>query len=142
MKKEPSVTTGISEPEEVNKFMKELKYPLHDVVQYLRTVILSFDKNIGEGIFYHAPTFFYTGKMKTFNPKDYKRYIVGFNLFKKDTLRIIFLRGASVTDKTKLLEGDYKDGRRLVSFTSVEDVQSKEKALKDIIKQLLKLVDN
>ncbi|NOU20028.1 MAG: hypothetical protein HOO91_20915 [Bacteroidales bacterium] len=54
---------------------------------------------------------------------------------------MIFLRGASASDPTGLLEGDYKDGRRLVSFKSIDDVKSKEKELKNIIQQLLKLVD-
>ena len=140
MKNLPSITTGIPETEKVNEFMAELKYPLADVIQYLRNYILSIDKNIGEGIFYNAPVFFYTGKMKPFDPKEYRRYIVGFNLFKKDTLRLIFLRGASADDPTGLLEGDYKDGRRLVLFKSIDDVKSKEKELKKIIKQLIKLI--
>jgi len=79
--------------------------------------------------------------MKPFNPKDYSRYIIGFNFFNNNTIRVIFLRWSSVTDKTKLLEGDYTDGRRLASFTSIEEVKSNEKALKDILMQLVKSVD-
>jgi len=79
--------------------------------------------------------------MKPFNPKDYKRYIIGSNLFKKDMLRMIILRGTSVQDPTNILEGDYKDGRRLLSFKSIDDVKSKEKALKGIIKELVKNID-
>ena len=141
MKTEPNITTGISEPDKVDEFMQTLNYPLKDVLQYLREFILSIDKKIGEGIFYNAPVFYYTGTMKPFNPKDYKRYIVGSNLFKKDTLRMIFLRGASAQDPTNILEGDYKDGRRLLSFKSIDDIKSKEKALKSIIKELVKNID-
>jgi len=141
MKTEPNITTGISEPEKVDEFMQTLDYPLKDVLQYLRELILSIDKKIGEGIFYNAPVFYYTGTMKPFNPKDYKRYIVGSNLFKKDTLRMIFLRGASAQDPTNILEGSYKDGRRLLSFKSIHDVKSKEKAMKSIIKELVKNID-
>jgi hypothetical protein len=141
MKILPCITTGISETEKVNEFMAELNYPLIDVIQYLRKYILSIDETIGEGIFYNAPVFFYTGKMEPSNPKEYKRYIVGSNLFKKDTLRMIFLRGASVSDPTGILEGDYKDGRRLISFKSIEDVKKVEIELKKIIIQLLKSMD-
>ena len=141
MKTEPNITTGISEPEKVDEFMQTLNYPLKDVLQYLREFILSIDKKIGEGIFYNAPVFYYTDTMKPFNPKDYKRYIIGSNLFKKDMLRMIFLRGTSVQDPTNILEGDYKDGRRLLSFKSIDDVKSKEKALKSIIKELVKNID-
>jgi hypothetical protein len=141
MAKESIMTTRASEPEKVNEFMSKLKYPLSDVVQYLRKFILSVDKEIGEEIFYNAPAFFYTGEMKPFKPKEYKRYIVGFNLFKQDCVRLIFLRGVSVTDPTGLLKGDYKDGRRLALFGSIAEVKSHENELKKIIKQLLKSVD-
>jgi len=141
-KKEPGLTTGVSEPEAVDEFMNALKHPMADVMQYLRESILSIDKTIGEGIFWNAPCFFYTGKMKPFNPKDYKRYIVGFNFFKQDTGRLIFLRGADAADPTGILEGDYKDGRRLVLIKSIDDAKRKEKDLKKIVKQLLKLIDN
>lgn len=141
MKKETNLTTGISEPEKVDEFMSKLKHPLFDVAQYLRELILSTDKKVGEGIFWNAPTFYYTGKMKPFNPKEYKRYIVGFNFYKQDCLRLIFLKGADVPDPAGILEGEYKDGRRVASFKSIADVKRNEKEMKKIIKELLKLMD-
>jgi len=33
---------------------------------------------------------FYAGEMKPFNPKEYKRYIVVFNLYRKDCIRLVF----------------------------------------------------
>ena len=79
--------------------------------------------------------------MKPFNPKEYKRYIVGFNFYKQDTLRLIFLKGADATDPTGMLEGDYKDGRRIASFKNIDELKSKETELKKIIQQLLKTMD-
>ena len=137
-KKENALYTGTSAPEKVDDFMRDLDHPLRDVATALRRSILGMDKVIGEGIFWNAPVFYFTGEMKPFDPKTYKRYIVGFNFFKEDTLRLIFLRGASVNDKSGLLEGDYTDGRRLALFTSLEDVKRKEKDLKNIVTQLLK----
>lgn len=141
MKKQTNLTLGISEPEKVDTYLKKLKYPLIEVVKYLREIILSTDKNIGEGIYWNVPTFFYTGKMKLSDPKKYKRYIVGFNFYRQDCLRMIFLHGANVKDSSGLLEGDYKDGRRLVFFKSMDDAKSKEKELKKVIKSLVKLID-
>jgi hypothetical protein len=141
MKKEPGLFTGTSETASVDEFMKKLQHPMHDVMQYLRQFILSCDKNIGEGIYWNAPTFYFTGKMKPFIAKEYRRYIVGFNFYRQDTVRLIFLRGANATGTTGILEGDYKDGRRIVSLRSMEDVKSKEAALKKIIKQLVKLME-
>ncbi len=140
-KKETNLTLGISEPQKVNDFLDNLNHPLLDLVQYLRTFILSIDKEIGEGIYWNGPTFYYTGKMKPFDPKEYKRYIVGFNFYKQDSIRLIFLKGANATDPTGILEGDYKDGRRIASFKSIDDLKTKEKELKKIVKQLVKQMD-
>jgi hypothetical protein len=141
MKKETDLTTGISQPEKVNEFISKINHPLIDVIKYSRNLILRVNKSIGEGIFWNAPTFYFTGKMKPFEPKEYKRYIVGFNLYKQDLVRLIFLRGADVTVGKELLEGVYKDGRRIVSFKSIADVKKNEDELKKIIEALLKLMD-
>jgi hypothetical protein len=137
-KKENNLTLGISETNVVDDYMQTLQHPLADVAAYIRKLILSIDKTIGEGIYWNVPTFFYTGTLPVFNPKEYKRYIVGFVFNKKDCIRLVFLRGGDITDTTNLLEGDYKDDRRLITFTSIADVKSKEKDLAKIIKQIIK----
>jgi hypothetical protein len=53
----------LSEPAKVDEFMKKLKHPMKDVVEALRRIIVSADKQIGEEIFWNGPTFFYTGEM-------------------------------------------------------------------------------
>lgn len=141
-KKETNLYTGISEPEKVQEFMGKLKHPMLNLVKEIRKIILSTDKKIGEGIYWNAPTFYYTGKMDAFDPKEYKRYIVGFVFNRNDCIRLVFLRGAYVADKTKLLEGDYKDGRRLAVFSSLEEVKKNEKALKTIIQELIKKIND
>ncbi len=141
MKKETNLTLGISEPEKVAEYLQKMDHPLIDLVHYLRKLILSIDESIGEGIYWNAPTFYYTGEMKPFNPKEYKRYIVGFVFNKIEMIRMVFLNGANATDKTKLLEGTFKDGRKLAVFTSLEDIKNKETALKDIIKELINQID-
>lgn len=141
MKKETDLTTGTSQPDKVDEYMANLQHPMKDAMEHLRKFILGIDKLIGEGIFWNAPTFYYTGKMKPFDPKSYKRYIVGFNFYKQDTLRMIFLRGADADNSSGLLEGDYKDGRRLISFKSMADIKKNEPALKKIIKELISKMD-
>jgi len=131
----------LSETNKVNEYMQNLKHPLVKVIEVLREIILNTDKEIGEEIKWNASTFFYMGEMKPFNPKEYKRYIVVFNLFKKDCIRLVFPGGAKVNDTSGLLEGDYKDGRRLAMFYDVEDAKSKEKTLQKVIKKWLKLLD-
>jgi hypothetical protein len=130
-----------SEPDKVDAYMKGLKHPLAEVVEALRRVILSTDLEIGEEIKWNAPTFFYTGEMKPFNPKEYKRYIVVFNLFKKDCIRLVFPSGARIGDTTGLLEGDYADGRRLALFHSVSEVKSRKGDMQRAIRQWLATLD-
>ena len=130
-----------SQTEAVDAYMKKLKHPMKEVAQLLREIILDADKTVGEEIAWNAPSFYYTGKIKPFAPKDYKRFIVGMNFFKKDCLRIIFLRGVLANDKTGLLEGEYKDGRRLAPFHSIEKVKARKKELQKIVKELIKKID-
>jgi hypothetical protein len=78
--------------------------------------------------------------MKPFDPKEYKREIIVFNLFKNRIMHV-FPSGAKVNDKSGLLEGDYKDGRRITIFKDLKDVRPKEKKLQSFIKEWLKLVD-
>ena len=140
-KKENALFTGTSAPATVDAHMKALKHPLRDVAKQLRSIILGADKSIGEGIFWNAPTFYYTGPMKPFDPKTYKRYVVGFNFFKPDCVRLIFLRGADVKDPNGILEGSYADGRRLLVIHSLEELKQKEKDLKRVIKELITNID-
>jgi len=131
--------TKPSEQDNVNAYMKKLKHPMKNVIEDLRNVILNADRSVGEEIKWNAPTFFYTGEMLETDPKQYRRYIIVSNLFKKDCIRLVFPSGAKVKDTSGLLEGDYSDGRRLAHFYSSEDVKLKQKQLQNIIKAWLKL---
>lgn len=137
-KKETNLTLGISEPDKVDEYMEQLNHPLKDIVIYVRELILSTDQRIGEGIYWNAPTFFFTGAMEPFDPKEYQRYLAGFVFNRQDCIRMVFLQGATVTDETNLLEGDFKDHRKLVVFRSLDDAKSKAEALRDIVHQLVK----
>ena len=141
MPKVIEMNTKASEPKKVDAYMSRLKHPLAKVVEDLRQIILSTDEEIGEEIKWNAPTFFYAGKMKPTNPKEYRRCIVVFNLFKQDCIRLVFPSGAKVKDASGLLQGDYADGRRLAMFYSSKDVKSKAKALRAVITQWLKLLE-
>jgi hypothetical protein len=133
--------TQLSNAEQVAVYMQNLEHPMLEVVEELRKIIKESHPEMEEIIAWNAPTYNYVGEIKPFDPKEYKRYIVGFNLFKKDCVRLILLTGAKLTDTTKILEGDYKDGRRLVLFNSMEEVKSKQQALQDLIKEWISMVE-
>ena len=141
MKAKQNTSTKLSEPDKVDAYMRKLKHPVKEVVESLRQTILSTDPEIGEEIKWNAPTFFYSGEMKPFNPLEYKRYIVVFNLYRKDCIRLVFPSGAKINDTSGLLEGDYADGRRLALFQNMDEVESKAKALQRAIKRWLTLLD-
>jgi hypothetical protein len=133
--------TKPSEPDKVDAYMQTLKHPLVEVVAALRRIILGTDREIGEEIKWNAPTFFYAGEMAPSDPKKYKRYIIVFNLYQKDCIRLVFPSGAKIQDSSGFLQGDYADGRRLAFFRSMEEVKSQTKPLRQAIKKWLTLLD-
>jgi len=133
-------STKLSEREEVSLHIQKLEPTLAKVVESLRKIILGTDKEIGERIKWNNPSFYYSGEMKPFDPKEYKREIIVFNLY-KGRIMLVFPSGAKLKDATGFLEGEYKDGRRIVVFKDMEDVKSKEKVLQKVIRDWLKLVD-
>jgi hypothetical protein len=132
--------TKLSDEEAVTLHIKKLEPGLSKVVEVIRQIILKTDKEIGEHIKWNNPSFYYTGDMKAFDPKEYKREIIVMNLF-KGRIMLVFPSGAKINDTSGLLQGDYKDGRRITVFKDLQDVISKEKALQDAIRAWLKLVE-
>ncbi len=132
--------TSKSEQEQVTEHIQKLDPSLSKIIETLRQIILNTDKEIGERIKWNNPSFYYTGEMKPFYPKEYKREMIVFNLF-KGRIMLVFPSGAKVNDISGLLEGAYKDGRRLMTFKDLDDVKLKEKSLQKIIKDWLALVE-
>jgi hypothetical protein len=129
--------TKASETTKVDEYMKKFEHPLKDVLEELRKFILSIDKSIGEEIKWNAPTFFYTGEMKPSDPKEYKRYLVVSNVHNKDHIMLVLPHGANADDGSGFLEGTYADGRRLLKFYNMREVDSKKSKLKEVIIKLL-----
>ena len=133
-------TTKLSDKDQVTEHIKNLDPSLSKIIEYLRKSILKVDEEIGECIKWNNPCFYYTGGMKPFNPKEYKRGIIVLNLF-KGRIMLVFPSGAKVDDQTGFLTGEYKDGRRLVIFNDLADVKSREQLLHSVVKKWLTLVE-
>ncbi|HKB45801.1 MAG TPA: DUF1801 domain-containing protein [Chitinophagaceae bacterium] len=140
MKAKKSNTIKLTDKEQVTEHIQKLDPAFGKIIETIRQIILRTDKEIGERIKWNNPSFYYTGEMKPFDPKEYKREIVVFNLYKERIL-LVFPGGAKVKDESGLLQGNYKDGRRITILEDLKDVKSKEKALQNVIKEWLKLVD-
>jgi hypothetical protein len=134
------VKPKLTDQEEVTALLQKLEPGLGEIIQELRQIILAADPEVGERIKWNNPSFYYTGDMKPFDPKEYKREIIVFNLF-KGRIMLVFPSGAKVNDTTGFLEGDYKDGRRTHVFKEMADVKANEKMLQQIVQQWLKLID-
>lgn len=130
----------LTDQEQVSEHIRKLEPQLAKTIEVIRQIILGTDKEIGERIKWNNPSFYYTGEIKPFDPKEYKREIIVMNLF-KSRIMLVFPSGAKVNDTSGFLEGDYKDGRRVVVFKDLEDVKAKEKDLKAVIKKWLALVE-
>lgn len=125
----------------VGEYIAQLEGPLAKTIEAVRQVFLKTDKTIGEQIKWNSPAFYYTGDMKPFDPKEYKRDIAVVNIYKKEYVLLIFPTGARIKDSSGILEGSYTDGRRMVKIASVDDLRSKEKALQQVIRDWLKGVE-
>ncbi|KAA9357416.1 DUF1801 domain-containing protein [Larkinella humicola] len=140
-KKKPAPRTPkLSDSEQVMEHIQKLDPKLGPLVESIRQLFLSTDPDIGERIKWNHPSFYYTGDMKPFDPKEYKRELAVFNLH-KGKIMLVFPSGAKITDPSGLLEGTYKDGRRIVFFTTQEDIDAKAAALQAAIKEWLRLVE-
>jgi hypothetical protein len=126
--------------EQVTAYIQNLEPAFGAIVETIRQTILSTDPEIGEELKWNAPTFFYGGEMAPSNPKEYKKYIIVTN-FLKGRILLVFPSGAKINDTSGFLEGDYKDGRRIVYFKSLDDVKSKAEILQNVIKIWLSLVE-
>jgi len=133
-------TTKLSDREQVTEHIQKLDPDLGKTISALREIILNTDKDIGEHIKWNNPSFYYTGEMKPFDPKEYKREIIVMNLY-KGRVMLVFPSGATVNDQSGLLQGDYADGRRTVVFENLNDINAKKEDLQRIIKQWLQLVE-
>jgi len=131
---------NLSDKESVNEHIAKLNSETGKIVEAVRQIFLKADKYIGERIKWNNPSFYYTGEMKSFDPKEYKREIAVFNLY-KGRIMLVFPGGAKVNDASGLLDGDYKDGRRILIIKDMDDLKIKEKSLRKVIKEWIKLVD-
>jgi len=133
-------TNPLSDHDQVTEHIQKLEPTMGKTIEAIRKMILGVDSEISDRIKWNNPSFYYTGEMKPFDPKEYRRDIIVMNLH-KGRIMLVFPSGAKVNDKSGLLEGDYKDGRRTCVFADMNDVKSKEKALKQVIKTWLSLVE-
>ncbi|KGO80721.1 hypothetical protein Q763_09275 [Flavobacterium beibuense F44-8] len=127
--------------EQVTQHIAKMTPQVAQTMQAIREVILESSPEIDEHIKWNSPAFYYTGEMKAFDAKEYKRDLVVYNLRKNGSIMLVFPTGATINDTTGILEGNYTDGRRMITVTNITDLQNKKQALQTVIKQWLDLIE-
>ena len=113
---------------QVDEFMAKLDHPLKDELQRVREIILAADDKMTEVIKWGGPTFMYKGNLATLTPRT------------KNFVNLFFQTGALIRNGHGILEGDAKEVR-VARFHDMKDIQKKEKALKAVVREWIKLKD-
>lgn len=124
----------------VTEHIQKLPAPASDIIEAIRQIILGTNKLIAEQIKWNSPAFYYTGPMKPFDPKEYKRDIVVINLH-RDNILLVFPTGAKVPDPEKLFHNTYKDGRGIININDMQDLEKKRKGLADLVQRWIDMVE-
>ncbi len=130
----------IKTSELVSQYIGKLPQDIQPAIEYLRQLILSIDNEIAEHIKWNSPAFYFSGEMKAFEANEYKRDILVMNL-RNRKIMCVLPTGMNIKNSTQILEGNYADGRRMISFKDLDDIKLKELQLKDTIREWLSLVE-
>ncbi|TCC86477.1 DUF1801 domain-containing protein [Pedobacter frigiditerrae] len=125
-----------SDSEQVDELITKLGDEVKATVQTIRALILATDPEIAEQVKWNSPSFYFTGEMKPFDPKEYKRDIVVCNIHRGKIL-LVFPTGAKVTSSLK--GKDYPDGRKIVTIDDLTVTTTNQ--LQQLIKDWLGMVE-
>ena len=130
----------ISDSEKVVAHIATLNSPEAETVLFLRKVILEADPSIGEQIKWNSPSFYYTGDMKPFDPKTYKRDIVVINLHRGNLL-LVFPTGDKIKGFDDFFEGNYPDGRRIAKIRNLDDAKANVAVLQKVLQDWILIIE-
>jgi|GEM_PF-266567 len=114
----------------VDAYMRDLDHPFKAEIEAVRAIVLGASPKISERIKWNAPSFFYKEDLGAFHPRatEYAHLV------------LLFPDGAGVPAKSSLLEGKAKD-RREAKFHSLEDIETKKRALEKLVQDWVALRD-
>jgi len=113
---------------EVDKFLAKKKHPLTNEINKIRQIILETDERVEETIKWSSPTFMYKGN------------IASFFMNAKKFVSLMFHKGATIKDNSGLLEGEGKEGR-VARFNDLADIEKKQNALQEVIREWIRMQD-
>jgi hypothetical protein len=122
------------------EYMRLLDPILAEKVDYIKKIVFDSDPELAVQIKWNSPCFYYTGVMKPFDPKEYKRDLIVIHLNKGYPM-LVFPTGEKVDDGSGFLDGNFSDGRRLLNLKTMEDIEEKATSLQKVIKAWVAMID-
>lgn len=122
--------SNLSDSEQIDQHLATLEPSTKEIITNLREIILTINPLVAERIKWNSPSFYYTGEMETFDPKEYKRDLLVCNLHRGKIL-LVFPTGATIADTIK--GKNYPDGRKIIAIDDLADLKAKETAIEQII---------
>lgn len=120
---------------EVEEFLGALAHPRREEFWALRTLMLSLDPDVSEGIKWKAPSFHYRDWFATFHLRTADRAQVILHTGVK--VKTSAVSGVPIEDPEGLLKWLAKD-RAMLSFASLEEIEAKHEALTELLRQWIR----
>jgi hypothetical protein len=125
----------------IEDYMASLDHPLKESVEKLSEILLGVDPSIAVQVKWNSPSYYYTGEIAPFDPKEYKRDIVVLNLHKKESILLVFPTGARINDPSGILEGKFTDGRKTIKFSNLSEVNAGAEDLRSVVRNWIETVE-
>ncbi len=120
----------ISDQQQVEEYMQKLDHPLKAEIEQVRSILKLADLKLQERVKWNATSYHLDNvDLVTFNNRNPK------------LVHLVFHHPNIVNISSKLLQGDYKD-RRMMYFSSMQEVEADAKELNSIICQLIRSLEN
>jgi hypothetical protein len=126
--------------QQVTEYINSTEIQFREIIELLRGIFLSADSQILEHIKWNSPSFYYSGEMKEFDAKEYKRDLAVINLHRGKIL-LVFPTGNKIEKETGLNGKDYPDGRKIIEILDLEDAKRKTESLTKGIKNWVAQID-
>lgn len=123
---------------EVEEFIAKSDHPRLAELQALRSLILSVDPGIAEGIKWNAPSFHYRDWFATFHLRSPDR--IQMILHTGAKVKVSAAEGVPVEDPEGLLKWLAKD-RAMLTFANVYEIEAKRAALIHLFRQWIKRME-
>jgi hypothetical protein len=113
---------------QVDAYLKKKAHPMNAGINRVREIILNTHPGIEETIKWNSPTFLYKGNMAS------------YFMNARAHVSLMFHKGATIRDKSGLLQGDGKEGR-VAKFSSLKEIESRKKDLEAVVKEWIRMQD-